>query len=252
MARLNHDSNKENNAGEPPGERTKRQERAERILQAAATLIERWGYNKTTMDDIARYSGVGKGTLYLHWKTKEDLLHALYYRESVKLTKDIEERIAGDAEGLSLASLMKHAMLATTKNPFMMAILTRDTAMLGEFAQREYGDALTQQNIARFHILLEGLRGQGQLRTDISLHDQIYMLEAISWGLMTVGPFLPQDWRVSDERAAELLADAIQRVFEPRSPADNGGKKAASRLIGDYLEEAADFVREEDKRGMES
>jgi len=229
-----------------------RQERAERILEAAATLIERWGYSKTTMDDIARYVGVGKGTIYLHWKTKEDLLHALYYRESAKLMKDIEERIAGDPEGLSLASMMKHAMLATMKNPFMMAILTRDTDMLGEFAQREYGDALTQQNFARFRTLLELLRGQGQLRTDISLHDQIYMLEAISWGLMTVGPFLPEDLRVSDERAADLLGDVMQRVFEPRSPADSGGKKAASQLIGNYLEEAVDFVREENKRGMDS
>jgi len=252
VARRNHESNKEHITGEQQEERPKRQERAERILEAAATLIERWGYSKTTMDDIARAAGVSKGTLYLHWKTKEDLLHALYYRESVKLTKDIEERIAGDPEGLSLASLMKHAMLATTKNPFMMAILTRDTDMLGEFAQREYGDALNQQNIARFHALLEALRGQGQLRTDISLHDQIYLLEAISWGLMTVGPFLPEDMRVSDERAADLLSDVMQRVFEPRSPADSGEKKAASRLIGNYLKEAVDSVQEENKRGIES
>ena len=252
MARRNHKSNKENTAGEQPEERSKRQERAERILDTAATLIERWGYGKTTMDDIARYAGVGKGTLYLHWKTKEELLHALYYRESAKLTKDIEERIAGDPEGLSLGSMMKHAMLATVKNPFMMAILTRDTDMLGEFAQREYGDALTQQNFARFHALLEELRGQGQLRTDISLHDQIYLFEAITWGLMTVRPFLPEDLRVSDERAADLLSDAIQRVFEPRSPGDSEGKKTASRIIGNYLEEAADFLQEENKRGIES
>lgn len=245
VARRNQKSNKENEPGEQQEERSKRQERAERILEAATTLIERWGYGKTTMDDIAHYAGVGKGTLYLHWKTKEDLLHALYYRESAKLAKDIEQRIAGDPEGLSLASMMKHAVLATMKNPFMMAILTRDTAMLGEFAQREYGDALTQQNFTRFRTLLEALRGQGHLRTDISLHDQIYMFEAIAWGLMTVGPFLPEDLRVSDERAAELLGDAMQRVFEPRSSADSEGKKAASRLIGDYLKEAADFVQEQ-------
>ena len=251
MARRNYKSNKEHTVGEQPEERSKRQERAERILDAAVTLIERWGYGKTTMDDIARYAGVGKGTLYLHWKTKEDLLHALYYRESAKLTKDIEERIAGDPEGLSLGSMMKHVMLATMKNPFMMAILTRDTAMLGEFAQREYGDALTQQNFARFYTLLEALRGQGHLRTDISLHDQIYLFEAIAGGMMVVGSLLPEDMRVSDERAADLLGDAIQRVFEPRSPGDSEGKKAASRLIGSYLKEAAAFMQEENKRGIE-
>lgn len=50
--------------------------------------------------------------------------------------------------------------------------------------------------------------------------------------------------RISDERAAELLAEAIQCVFEPRSPVQNERKKVVSRLIGGYLEEATKFVQE--------
>ena len=57
--------------GEPQRERSKRQVRAERILDAAATLVERWGYHKTTIDDIAKQAGVAKGTIYLHWKTRD-------------------------------------------------------------------------------------------------------------------------------------------------------------------------------------
>lgn len=61
---------------------SRRQERAHRILDAAAALILRWGYNKTTVDDIAREAGVAKGTIYLHWKMKEDLFGALIQREN--------------------------------------------------------------------------------------------------------------------------------------------------------------------------
>lgn len=49
-------------------ERSKRQERAHRILDAAAELVLRWGYKKTTIDDIAKQAKVAKGTIYLHWK----------------------------------------------------------------------------------------------------------------------------------------------------------------------------------------
>ncbi len=60
------------NGEKPQSEnRPKRQERAERILDAAAALIQRWGYNKTTIDDIAKQAGVAKGTIYLHWKTRD-------------------------------------------------------------------------------------------------------------------------------------------------------------------------------------
>jgi len=51
---------------------SRRRERAQRILDAAATLLLRWGFQKTTIDDIARLAGVAKGTIYLHWKTREE------------------------------------------------------------------------------------------------------------------------------------------------------------------------------------
>ena len=55
------------------GERTKREIRAERILDAALELLQRWGYRKTTIEDIAKQAGVAKGTVYLHWKTRDAL-----------------------------------------------------------------------------------------------------------------------------------------------------------------------------------
>lgn len=43
----------------------------ERIVDTADRLIARFGYKKMTMDDLARDVGVGKGTLYLHFDSKE-------------------------------------------------------------------------------------------------------------------------------------------------------------------------------------
>lgn len=44
-----------------PQARSKRDVRADRILDAAATLLQQWVYNKTTVDHIARHAGVAKG-----------------------------------------------------------------------------------------------------------------------------------------------------------------------------------------------
>ncbi len=43
------------------------------ILDAAETLLGRYGYRKTTMDDIAREARIGKGTTYLHFRSKEEV-----------------------------------------------------------------------------------------------------------------------------------------------------------------------------------
>ncbi len=44
------------------------------ILEAARTRFLHYGYKKTTIDDIAQTAGVGKGTVYLYFENKEDIL----------------------------------------------------------------------------------------------------------------------------------------------------------------------------------
>ena len=45
----------------------------DRILDATERLLGRLGYQKTTLDDIAREAGIGKRTIYLHFPGKEDV-----------------------------------------------------------------------------------------------------------------------------------------------------------------------------------
>jgi TetR/AcrR family transcriptional regulator, transcriptional repressor for nem operon len=47
------------------------------ILLAATRLISVHGYNSTSLDDVLRESGVGKGNFYYHFKSKEDLGYAM-------------------------------------------------------------------------------------------------------------------------------------------------------------------------------
>ena len=44
-----------------------------RIIKAAADLFAKKGLNSATMSDVAALAGVGKGTIYAHFKSKEDL-----------------------------------------------------------------------------------------------------------------------------------------------------------------------------------
>ena len=46
---------------------------ADRILDAADRLLGRFGYRKMTVDDLAREAGIGKGTVYLSFRSKEEV-----------------------------------------------------------------------------------------------------------------------------------------------------------------------------------
>jgi AcrR family transcriptional regulator len=43
------------------------------ILDAMERLLARYGYKKTTVDDLAREAGIGKGTVYLYFPSKEEV-----------------------------------------------------------------------------------------------------------------------------------------------------------------------------------
>ncbi|MEE9181371.1 MAG: TetR/AcrR family transcriptional regulator, partial [candidate division NC10 bacterium] len=52
----------------------------EEILQTACRLVYRQGFNNTSLDDILRESGVGKGNFYYHFKSKDELGYAILDR----------------------------------------------------------------------------------------------------------------------------------------------------------------------------
>ncbi len=169
-------------------ESSKRQARAYRILDAASALILRWGYNKTTIDDIARQAGVAKGTIYLHWKTREGLFQALLKRERLEHAKDFRQRILADPEGALLRGVAKHSVLALTKRPFLKAILLHDMDILGKLAPSELNSTAYAERLAGFKGYLELLRHYGLVRTDLSLQAEVHIWSAVFAGFFLGAP----------------------------------------------------------------
>ncbi|MEW8955257.1 TetR/AcrR family transcriptional regulator [Clostridium sp.] len=66
------------------------------IFQSAVKVFSNSGYSGATMDDIALAAGVAKGTLYYHFKSKEEIFNYIM-SEGMDLIKD-EVKSAADAE----------------------------------------------------------------------------------------------------------------------------------------------------------
>ena len=66
----------------------------EQIINSAAVLFGRFGYKKTTMDEIAMATGKGKTAIYYYFKNKEDVFKAVIEREAAELEKALNEAIA--------------------------------------------------------------------------------------------------------------------------------------------------------------
>jgi AcrR family transcriptional regulator len=79
------------------------------ILDAADRLLARYGYRKMTIDDLASEVGIGKGTVYLHFSSKEEVVLSHVDRIVSRLLERLEE-IAGS--GATPAEKIKEILVA--------------------------------------------------------------------------------------------------------------------------------------------
>ena len=63
------------------------------ILRAAITVFARCGYFNSKVADIARQAGVADGTVYLYFKSKEDILHSIFDRSVEEALGAARERV---------------------------------------------------------------------------------------------------------------------------------------------------------------
>ncbi len=87
-----------------------RQEREELILQASEEVLLEKGYQDASMDEIAARVGIAKGTLYLHFAGKEDLVIALLEREIQAFLTVIENVVSSQATPRVKLETILHSM----------------------------------------------------------------------------------------------------------------------------------------------
>lgn len=188
--------------------------REERLLEAASALLVRWGYRKTTIDDVAREAGVGKGTVYLHWKDKNELFRAALWREQQRCSIEIQQRIAADPEGGLLHRVITHSMLAALSNPLIAAIFKGKSDIFNGFLGA-YDPDLLQQLIGSADAYILKLQEAGLIRSDIAAPSITYWLTALKVGIINTPDVIKTEQIPSMEQIAEVFSDLVRRWLEP-------------------------------------
>jgi AcrR family transcriptional regulator len=195
-----------------------RRARADRILDAACALLLRWGYDRVTMDDVASQAGVGKGTVYLHWKTREELFVAALYRESAAATGELLDAIRRDPEEALLHRLTARLYRSIMSRPLSRALFTSDLEVLGKLA-RLSEEALEAQGAAWVRDYLRLLQEHGLARVDLTTAELYYAHDATLNGFFLTESS-GQHVAVPMERRADLLAGIVERAFGTGTPPD--------------------------------
>lgn len=163
--------------------------KAARILAAAGELLLSRGSKGVTIADVATRAHIGKGTVYLYWKTKEDLLLGLISRDFLALADDVTEAVTADPDLARPSRLLPHMLRTASQHPFVNALRSNDGGLLGALTEDPRSAKLldTLGPDAMMYDVLPIWRRHDLARTDWALDVQALALHALVTGFVVLG-----------------------------------------------------------------
>ncbi|WP_181704874.1 TetR/AcrR family transcriptional regulator [Chthonobacter rhizosphaerae] len=170
----------------------------ERLLAAAADVFG-VGDGQASLEAVARKAGVGIGTLYRHFPTREALFEAAYRHEVDQLAALAEDLAAGSDPVDALRRWMQaNVRLVATKRGMV------ETLQLAAYGSSELKAYSSERLLTAARQLVERGVAAGVIRGDIPAEDLLRALAGILYA-QTAG-----DWQPAALRLIDVLVDGMR------------------------------------------
>jgi AcrR family transcriptional regulator len=179
----------------------------QRILTAAAEVFNERGL-EVSLDEIARHAGVGVGTVYRRFRTKDELIEALFMDRLDMVAALGEEAFASPDPWTGLVSFMERMAEIMAGN-----LGLRQMLMLGTYG-RDLVAVARQRNAPLIERLVERAQAAGQLRADVRQTDIPFIVFVLTEATQLSRAVNPEIWR----RYLTLILDGMRPAREGVTP----------------------------------
>lgn len=179
-----------------PKFRRRKDARPEELIAAAVKIFGEQGFAKTNLKDVAKAAGVSKGTVYLYFKNKEDLLMAAVQKSVIPILDFGDDyEIDSDATASEMLRTLVHQWVEEFERRSVSGLPRLVVAESGNFPElaQFFVDAVLQRARRLFQrVLKRGVRS-GEFR-DIDVRQTVHVLLApVIWAQIHQSAFGAHD-----------------------------------------------------------
>ncbi len=219
-------------------------DRETRILIAAGELIARYGYDKTTIDDIARAAGISKGAVYLHFRGKDELVETLILREAELMLDDLMARLDADPQGVTIFNVYRYAVVTLLSRPLLRAMYANERHLYGDFTRRLRRLPIYNQASAFSVDFVRQFQDAGLIRKELPADTVAYLLLTLRVGLLFADDFFLPDQAPTLDRVGDTMSEMLTRALSPENIDEADREKGRAALVS-LLEMGRELVRQQ-------
>jgi TetR/AcrR family transcriptional regulator, fatty acid metabolism regulator protein len=150
-----------------PMARRRTDDKRQRILQAAVKVFARKGYHRAKVSEIARRADVADGTIYLYFKSKEDLLVSLFDEVMAEhLAEGRREVRAAVGAPARLQAIARHHLRLLGENRDLAVVFQVELRQSTQFMERFTASWLQDYFTLIDEVIAQGQR-EGSLRAEL-------------------------------------------------------------------------------------
>jgi TetR/AcrR family transcriptional regulator, fatty acid metabolism regulator protein len=181
----------------------------QQIIDAAVRVFARTGYYNSRVSDIAREAGIASGTIYLYFKTKDDILVTLFREKMAAWVASVRRDIAAEADPVAkLRRLVALHFSVLEANPDLAEVVQVELRQGHKFFRGASAHEVSAYFALIGGILEEGI-ASGQIRPDVPVKLATKMLFGAMDQVATSWVLGKRAYRLSD--AAEAVAAIFLR-----------------------------------------
>lgn len=191
------------------------QERRDQILAAAVKEFGRKGYSGTSVSDIAQAANIAKGTIYLYFKSKEDIFTAILTESSfLPELADLAENVQAPPAEILAAIANQYLTYMKEYYPILRMVLA-DSHKFPAHKEKVYREVILKANQVLANYLVSQ-QEQGRIR----LMENPLLTARAFWGMLIVyiltqeilggNTFLPIDQKAWVREIIQVFLDGVK------------------------------------------
>jgi TetR/AcrR family fatty acid metabolism transcriptional regulator len=179
-------------------------DKPQQIIDAAIRVFARNGYYNSRVSDIAREAGIASGTIYLYFKTKDEILVTLFREKMAEWVASVRREVAAERDPLAkVRKIVALHFRVLEENPELAEVLQVELRQ----GQKFFRGASAHEVSAYFRVIndvLEAGAASGQIRRDLPVKIATKMLFGAMDQLATSWVLGKRAYKLTD--AAEPVA----------------------------------------------